>query len=50
MQKIRSLAWIYLKQNRMEDRFMRFDVIEVIASRTKDSVLPKTINLIRGAF
>ncbi len=49
-QKIRSLAWIYLKQKGMGDRYMRFDVIEVIGRRSDKGLLPEKINLIRGAF
>ncbi|NMA34763.1 MAG: YraN family protein [Clostridiaceae bacterium] len=48
--KIRSLAWIYLKQKRMGEREMRFDVVEVTARRVKGKIVPERINLIRGAF
>ena len=49
-QKIKSLAWIYLKQKGMGERYMRFDIIEVTGSKTKEGFIPKNINLLRGAF
>ena len=49
-QKIRSLAWIYLKQKRMGEREIRFDVVEIIARNIKGEIVPEKINLIRGAF
>ncbi len=49
-EKIRALAWIYLKQNRMGERNMRFDIVEITGKRTNESFEPKNINLIRGAF
>jgi len=48
--KIRSLAWIYLKQNKMGERNVRFDVVEITGRRINDSFQPEKINLIRGAF
>lgn len=50
MQKIRSLALIYLKQKGMGDRYMRFDVAEVTGRMSEKGFLPEKINLIRGAF
>ncbi len=49
-QKIKSLAWIYLKHKGMGERYMRFDIIEVTGTKSKDGFMPKSINLIRGAF
>jgi len=49
-QKIRSLALIYLKQKRMGEREIRFDVVEIIARNIKGEIVPEKINLIRGAF
>jgi putative endonuclease len=50
MQKIRSLAWIYLKQKGMGERYMRFDIVEVTGRRSDNGFIPEKINLIRGAF
>jgi putative endonuclease len=48
--KIRSLAWIYLKQKGLGERYMRFDVVEVTGRRSDKGFVPEKINLIRGAF
>lgn len=49
-QKLRSLAWIYLKQKGLGERYMRFDIIEVTGRRSDKGFLFEKINLIRGAF
>jgi putative endonuclease len=49
-QKLRALAWIYLKQNKMGERNMRFDIVEVTGRRSNDFFVTENINLIRGAF
>ncbi|HOQ08284.1 MAG TPA: YraN family protein [Clostridiales bacterium] len=50
MRKIRSLALIYLKQKRLGEREIRFDVVEITARRAGSGIVPENINLIRGAF
>jgi len=49
-EKIRKLAWIYLKQKKIGERDIRFDIVEVTGRRINGSFLPEKINLIRGAF
>ena len=48
--KIRSLAWIYLKQKGLGERYMRFDIIEVTGRRGNKGFMTENINLIRSAF
>jgi putative endonuclease len=50
MHKIKSLAWMYLKQKGMGESYMRFDIVEVTGRRSDNGFLPEKINLIRGAF
>lgn len=49
-QKLRSLAWIYLKQKGLGERYMRFDIVEVTGKRGREGFIHESINLIRGAF
>ncbi len=48
--KLRTLAWAYLKQHGLKDRFMRFDIVEVIVQQEKDKFVATDINLIKNAF
>lgn len=45
-----KLAQIYLKENNLTEKNVRFDVVEVIAETIKGSISVKDINLIRNAF
>lgn len=49
-EKLRQLAWIYLKQENLKDRNMRFDIIEVTGQRSNEEFKPEHIELIRSAF
>ncbi len=49
-EKLRSLAWIYIKHKNLGERNMRFDIVEVMGKRENDEFLPEQINLIRSAF
>ncbi len=49
-EKLRQLAWIYLKQKNLKDRNMRFDIVEVTGQRFNEEFKPKHIELIRSAF
>lgn len=49
-QKIRSLAWSYLKYRDMGEQNMRFDIVEVTGKNINDEFVLKNINLIRSAF
>lgn len=48
--KIEALAWIYIKSRNLSDVNMRFDIVEIMGSRESSGLIPKKINLIRGAF
>lgn len=49
-EKLRALAWIYLKQKKLGERNMRFDIVEVTGKRENDEFFPEQIHLIRSAF
>lgn len=49
-EKLRALAWIYLRHKKMGERNMRFDIVEVTGKRKNDIFLPEEIKLIRSAF
>lgn len=49
-EKLRQLAWIYLKQENLKDRNMRFDIVEVTGQRSNEEFKLKHIELIRSAF
>lgn len=49
-QKIKALAWAYIKQKNLGERNMRFDIVEVTGRRRDDEFVPEQINLIRDAF
>ena len=48
--KIKILAWIYLKDKKLVDKNIRFDIVEVMGKRISDEFLPEKINLVRSAF
>ena len=47
---IRKLAWAYLKQHKLTERCVRFDIFEIIGQKKDGELLPKKVNLIRNAF
>ncbi|MGI6669377.1 MAG: YraN family protein [Acetivibrionales bacterium] len=49
-EKLKKLAWIYIKQMNLGERNMRFDVVEVFGSISGEDFIPAQINLIRSAF
>lgn len=49
-EKLRKLAWIYLKQGNLGERNMRFDIVEVTGRRFNEEFKPEHIELIRSAF
>lgn len=49
-EKLRQLAWIYLKQENLKDRNMRFDIVEVTGRRSIEEFKLEHIELIRSAF
>lgn len=49
-EKLRKLAWIYLKQRNLGEKNMRFDIVEVIGQRFNEEFKLKNILLIRSAF
>lgn len=49
-QNIIKLAQIYLKQNNLQGKNVRFDVVEVIVNKNFGGVSVKEINLIKNAF
>ncbi len=49
-QKIRSLAWSYLKYRNLGEQNMRFDIVEVKGKNIDDKFVLQNINLIRSAF
>lgn len=49
-QKLKALAWIYLKHKKLFNKNMRFDIVEVIGKRWNDEFITEQINLIRSAF
>lgn len=49
-QKIKALAWIYLKHKSFGARNMRFDIVEVTGKRINEDFIPDNINLVRDAF
>lgn len=48
--KIKELAWIYMKQKKLGERNMRFDIVEVTGRRMNEEFKPENINLVRSAF
>jgi putative endonuclease len=51
--KQKSIIWmtkIYLKNNKLFNAFVRFDVIEIILSKENGEAEVKSINLIKNAF
>ncbi|MEN6315243.1 MAG: YraN family protein [Clostridiaceae bacterium] len=49
-EKIKALAWIYLKYKNLGERNMRFDIVEVTGKRIHDEIKVENINLIRSAY
>ena len=49
-QKIRSLAWSYIKSRNLGEQNMRFDIVEVMGKIVNDKFVLQDINLIRSAF
>lgn len=49
-EKIKALAWIYLKYKNLGERNMRFDIVEVTGKRIHDEFKVENINLIRSAY
>lgn len=49
-QRLKALAWIYLKQKNYGERNMRFDIVEVTAKSLNGGISPEHIHLIRSAF
>ncbi len=49
-QKIRALAWSYLKYRNLGEQNMRFDIVEVTGKNINDEFVLYNINLIRSAF
>ncbi len=49
-EKLRKLAWIYLKQKNSGEKNMRFDIVEVTGQRFNEEFRVKDIVLIRSAF
>jgi putative endonuclease len=49
-QKIKTLAWIYIKHKNLGERNMRFDIVEVTGKRAGEEFIPDYINLVRSAF
>lgn len=49
-QKIRSLAWSYLKYRNLGEQNMRFDIVEIKGKNIEDKFVLQEINLIRSAF
>lgn len=47
---IRNLAEIYMKIHNMKDRYVRFDVAEVMIEEAASGENEYTVNLIRNAF
>lgn len=48
--KIRSLAWIYLKQHGLQEHYIRFDIVEVLGCFKNGLFSVSEINLIKNAF
>jgi len=49
-EKLRKLAWTYIKHRNLGEANMRFDVVEVTGSISGEVFIPGQINLIRSAF
>jgi len=49
-EKLRKLAWIYLKQRNLGEKNMRFDIVEVTGKRSDEGFRLQNIELIRSAF
>ena len=49
-EKLRKLAWTYIKHKNLGERNMRFDIVEVTGSILNEDFIPGQINLIRSAF
>jgi putative endonuclease len=50
IEKLRKLAWTYIKHRNLGEINMRFDIVEVIGNFSGDEFEPGQINLIRSAF
>lgn len=49
--RLKKLAWIYMKQEKLGERNMRFDIVEIIGRKTSgEEFVPNSIELIRSAF
>lgn len=48
--KIKALAWTYIKHKNLGERYMRFDIVEVTGKRVYEEFIPGHINLVRSAF
>lgn len=48
--QIRKIAQVYIGKYKLHDSFIRFDVIEVIASKSTNGIEVKSIEIIRDAF
>jgi putative endonuclease len=49
-EKLKKLAWIYLKQRNLGEKNMRFDIVEVTGKRYNEEFKLNNIILIRSAF
>lgn len=49
-EKIKALAWIYVKFKKLGERNMRFDIVEVTGIRIHDEFKVNNINLVRSAY
>ncbi len=49
-EKLKKLAWIYLKQGNFGEKNIRFDIVEVTGQRFNEEFRLKDIELIRSAF
>lgn len=49
--RLKKLAWMYMKQERLGERNMRFDIVEIIGRKTSsEEFVPDSIELLRSAF
>lgn len=49
-EKLRKLAWTYIKHRGLGEKNMRFDIVEVTGNFLNEDFIPSQINLIRSAF
>ncbi len=49
-QKMKTLAWIYIKHKNHDNKYMRFDIVEVTGKKMNDKFVLEHINLVRSAF